>query len=229
MIKSVVGKVKSAQYALPDIVYGIESKIDKEGAGKGESRLFASQVLSYILENFSTVRFFIFIYHSLFAQSLRVGPSQNLRHYLFLCKAFQKRIGKRSSMDASLPRLKESTANNIQWWNKAQNTRTGLFSQRKRRKESRIGTMRSHQLPSATWINKRIMFMVFRQKGMMLQWTNCYVASPQSLKKKQIIPIFQARSVKEGYHQQKQQRHQEVWKSVGVGLSPNRKSQRSRQ
>jgi hypothetical protein len=49
MIKSVVGKVKSAQYALPDIVYGIESKIDKEGAGKGESRLFASQVLSYIL------------------------------------------------------------------------------------------------------------------------------------------------------------------------------------
>ena len=36
MIKSVVGKVKTAQYALPDIVYGIESKIDKEGAGKGE-------------------------------------------------------------------------------------------------------------------------------------------------------------------------------------------------
>ena len=36
MIKSVVGKVKSAQYALPDIVYGVESKIDKEGAGKGE-------------------------------------------------------------------------------------------------------------------------------------------------------------------------------------------------
>ena len=40
MIKSVVGKVKSAQYALPDIVYGIESKIDKEGAGKGEPILF---------------------------------------------------------------------------------------------------------------------------------------------------------------------------------------------
>lgn len=36
MIKSVVGKVKSAQYALPDIVYGVESKLDKEGAGKGE-------------------------------------------------------------------------------------------------------------------------------------------------------------------------------------------------
>ena len=36
MIKSVVGKVKTAQYALPDIVYGIESKIDKEGAGKGK-------------------------------------------------------------------------------------------------------------------------------------------------------------------------------------------------
>ncbi|KAL7448076.1 hypothetical protein ACHAWC_000332 [Mediolabrus comicus] len=34
MIKSVVGKVKSAQYALPDIVYGVESKLDKEGAGK---------------------------------------------------------------------------------------------------------------------------------------------------------------------------------------------------
>lgn len=49
MIKSVVGKVKSAQYALPDIVYGIESKIDKEGAGKGESRLFASQVLFFHL------------------------------------------------------------------------------------------------------------------------------------------------------------------------------------
>ncbi len=39
MIKSVVGKVKSAQYALPDIVYGIESKMDKEGAGKGEPLL----------------------------------------------------------------------------------------------------------------------------------------------------------------------------------------------
>ena len=37
MIKSVVGKVKSAQYALPDIVYGVESKLDKEGAGKGET------------------------------------------------------------------------------------------------------------------------------------------------------------------------------------------------
>eukprot|EP00986_Skeletonema_menzelii_P007448 scaffold2929_cov145-Skeletonema_menzelii.AAC.4 len=36
MIRPVVGKVKSAQYALPDIVYGIESKMDKEGAGKGE-------------------------------------------------------------------------------------------------------------------------------------------------------------------------------------------------
>ncbi|KAL7490618.1 hypothetical protein ACHAWT_000416 [Skeletonema menzelii] len=34
MIRPVVGKVKSAQYALPDIVYGIESKMDKEGAGK---------------------------------------------------------------------------------------------------------------------------------------------------------------------------------------------------
>lgn len=42
MIKSVVGKVKSAQYALPDIVYGIESKIDKEGAGKGEPLLASS-------------------------------------------------------------------------------------------------------------------------------------------------------------------------------------------
>lgn len=39
MIKSVVGKVKSAQYALPDIVYGVESKLDKEGAGKGEISL----------------------------------------------------------------------------------------------------------------------------------------------------------------------------------------------
>lgn len=39
MIKSVVGKVKSAQYALPDIVYGVESKLDKEGAKKGEISL----------------------------------------------------------------------------------------------------------------------------------------------------------------------------------------------
>lgn len=43
MIKSVVGKVKSAQYALPDIVYGIESKMDKEGAGKGEVLVFFRQ------------------------------------------------------------------------------------------------------------------------------------------------------------------------------------------
>ena len=36
MIKSVVGKVKSNQYALPDIVFGIANKMDLEGAGKGE-------------------------------------------------------------------------------------------------------------------------------------------------------------------------------------------------
>jgi len=38
MIKPVVGKVKSPAYALPesDFVYGIESKLDKEGAGEGE-------------------------------------------------------------------------------------------------------------------------------------------------------------------------------------------------
>ena len=36
MIKPVVGKVKSPSYALPDnsFVYGIESKLDKEGAGE---------------------------------------------------------------------------------------------------------------------------------------------------------------------------------------------------
>jgi len=36
MIKPVVGKVKSLSYALPDnqFVYGIESKLDKEGAGE---------------------------------------------------------------------------------------------------------------------------------------------------------------------------------------------------
>ncbi len=40
MIKPVVGKVKSPAYALPDknFVYGIESKLDKEGAGEGEER-----------------------------------------------------------------------------------------------------------------------------------------------------------------------------------------------
>lgn len=55
MIKSVVGKVKSAQYALPDIVYGIESKIDKEGAGKGEPLLFfqSRDLLPYSLQHFS--------------------------------------------------------------------------------------------------------------------------------------------------------------------------------
>lgn len=38
MIKPVVGKVRSPAYALPenDFVYGIESKMDKEGAGEGE-------------------------------------------------------------------------------------------------------------------------------------------------------------------------------------------------
>ena len=38
MIKPIVGKVKSPLYALPDedFVYGIESKLDKENAGKGE-------------------------------------------------------------------------------------------------------------------------------------------------------------------------------------------------
>ena len=50
MIKSVVGKVKSAQYALPDIVYGIESKMDKEGAGKGEVLVFFRQYrLPYLI------------------------------------------------------------------------------------------------------------------------------------------------------------------------------------
>jgi hypothetical protein len=40
MIKPVVGKVKSPAYALPesDFVYGIESKLDKEGAGEGEEQ-----------------------------------------------------------------------------------------------------------------------------------------------------------------------------------------------
>jgi len=40
MIKPVVGKVKCPSYALPDndFVYGIESKLDKEGAGEGESQ-----------------------------------------------------------------------------------------------------------------------------------------------------------------------------------------------
>ena len=51
MIKSVVGKVKSAQYALPDIVYGVESKLDKEGAGKGETSrtILVSTVLYYTM------------------------------------------------------------------------------------------------------------------------------------------------------------------------------------
>lgn len=61
MIKSVVGKVKSAQYVLPDIVYGVESKLDKEGAGKGENSrtilvstvFLSSTVLSYIISTSS--------------------------------------------------------------------------------------------------------------------------------------------------------------------------------
>ncbi len=41
MIKPVVGKVKSPLYVLPDedFVYGIESKLDKENAGKGEESM----------------------------------------------------------------------------------------------------------------------------------------------------------------------------------------------
>ncbi|KAL7462773.1 hypothetical protein ACHAXS_003149 [Conticribra weissflogii] len=37
IIKPTVGKVKSSSYSLPDsdFVYGIESKLDKEGAGQG--------------------------------------------------------------------------------------------------------------------------------------------------------------------------------------------------
>ena len=38
MTKHIVGKVKASAYALPndDFVYGIESKLDNEGAGAGE-------------------------------------------------------------------------------------------------------------------------------------------------------------------------------------------------
>ena len=41
MIKPLVGKVRSPAYALPenDFVYGIESKLDKEGAGEGEKQV----------------------------------------------------------------------------------------------------------------------------------------------------------------------------------------------
>ena len=63
MIKSVVGKVKSAQYALPDIVYGIESKMDKEGAGKGEVLVFFRQYrLPYLILSsaHSLIQSFIF-------------------------------------------------------------------------------------------------------------------------------------------------------------------------
>jgi hypothetical protein len=39
MTKPIVGKVKASAYALPDhnFVYGIESKLDNEGAGAGKS------------------------------------------------------------------------------------------------------------------------------------------------------------------------------------------------
>lgn len=38
MTKPIVGRVKASAYALPDsdFVYGIESKLDSEGAGAGE-------------------------------------------------------------------------------------------------------------------------------------------------------------------------------------------------
>ncbi len=55
MIKPVVGKVRSPAYALPenDFVYGIESKLDKEGAGEGKKQVsiqtYHSQHGSYFL------------------------------------------------------------------------------------------------------------------------------------------------------------------------------------
>ena len=41
MTKHIVGKVKTSAYALPndDFVYGIESKLDNEGAGAGEGNI----------------------------------------------------------------------------------------------------------------------------------------------------------------------------------------------
>lgn len=66
MIKSVVGKVKSAQYALPDIVYGIESKIDKEGAGKGEPLLASSNREISLPYSLNVSHSLIVIFHSSF-------------------------------------------------------------------------------------------------------------------------------------------------------------------
>ncbi|EED87567.1 predicted protein, partial [Thalassiosira pseudonana CCMP1335] len=47
MIKPTVGKVKTSAYALPDneFVYGIESPLDKEGAGKAQYRSLVSKVI----------------------------------------------------------------------------------------------------------------------------------------------------------------------------------------
>lgn len=49
IIKPTVGKVKSSSYSLPDsdFVYGIESKLDKEGAGKGTPNLVGRSVFSH--------------------------------------------------------------------------------------------------------------------------------------------------------------------------------------
>lgn len=67
MIKSVVGKVKTAQYALPDIVYGIESKIDKEGAGKGKPSILLPIEVSLSHSMFHIDSPFSFTHSNLFS------------------------------------------------------------------------------------------------------------------------------------------------------------------
>lgn len=50
MTKPIVGRVKASAYALPDsdFVYGIESKLDSEGAGAGKSQRVQVHALNQI-------------------------------------------------------------------------------------------------------------------------------------------------------------------------------------
>lgn len=110
---------------------------EQDGQGRCWKRWassFSSSNRSTSHTNFS--HWLIIFIHSfvLLAQSLKVGRLRNLLHYPFQCKASRQRIVKPSRTDASLPRPKESMANNTQWWNKTQNAPTWAIRQKKMRK-----------------------------------------------------------------------------------------------
>ncbi len=76
MIKPTVGKVKTSAYALPDgdFVYGIESKLDMEGAGDGETCSFASP---YHFLHDTSFRLIQYTMHHLNSQWYNLGLNLN--------------------------------------------------------------------------------------------------------------------------------------------------------